>query len=270
MLIPPFVLNSVVSILVGEPIEKRRCLGSGFLYGSHVEDTRYRVFLITCRHVLEGQKQVYLRFNPQEKGVPARDYPLNLEKGGQQMWISHPNNEIDVTVANVNLSILRQHSMQVHYFQSDKHVANIDKLNELGISEGDFIYVLGFPMNIIGAQRNFAIARSGIIARIRDVLSGNSKEYLIDSLIFPGNSGGPVITKPELVRLEGTKSNPRSCLIGMVKSYIPYRDIAISRQTGRPRVIFEDNSGLASVHPVDVIQETITEYERVHPLAEKS
>jgi hypothetical protein len=38
---------------------------------------------------------------------------------------------------------------------------------------------------------------------------------------------------------------------------VPYIDVAISTQTRRPRVTFEENSGLTEVHPVDFIEETI-------------
>ncbi|MCW3996945.1 MAG: serine protease, partial [Candidatus Bathyarchaeota archaeon] len=131
------------------------------------------------------------------------------------------------------------------------------RLNDLGIMEGDFAYVLGFPMGLIGKNRNTVIARSGTIARIRDTLAKNNKEFLIDAFVFPGNSGGPVISKPELFAIEGTKSQRASYLIGIAKSYVPYRDFAISRQTRRLRVIFEENSGLAAVHPIDYVQETI-------------
>lgn len=74
---------------------------------------------------------------------------------------------------------------------------------------------------------------------------------------FPGNSGGPVIIKPEFTHIEGTKSQNESRLIGLVKSYIPYTDVAISPQTGRPRVVFEENTGLTNVEPVDYIIDTI-------------
>ena len=36
----------------------------------------------------------------------------------------------------------------------------------------------------------------------------------------------------------------------------PDRDVATSQQTRPPRVIFEENSGLTSVMPVDLIEET--------------
>ena len=136
-------------------------------------------------------------------------------------------------------------------------MADRDKANELGFSEGDGIYILGFPMNLVGEGRNYVIAREGSIARIRDALAGTMNEFLVDALVFPGNSGGPVILRPELTSIKGTASQKRSYLIGMVKSYIPYQDVAISRQTKRVRIIFEENSGLASVIPMDFVKELI-------------
>lgn len=77
--------------------------------------------------------------------------------------------------------------------------------------------------------------------------------------MFPGNSGGPVVTKPEVVAIEGTKPVGASYLIGVVAGYVPYRDVAISAQTQKVRIIFEENSGLASVIPIDYVEEVIRE-----------
>ena len=57
--------------------------------------------------------------------------------------------------------------------------------------------------------------------------------------------------------INGTQNIDRAALIGVVKSYIPYKDVAISQQTGKPKVIFEENSGLALVETVDSIEETV-------------
>ncbi|GAG99454.1 unnamed protein product, partial [marine sediment metagenome] len=45
--------------------------------------------------------------------------------------------------------------------------------------------------------------------------------------------------------------------IGIIGEYIPYREIAISTQTGRPRVIFEENTGLSRVWSVPFIREIL-------------
>jgi S1-C subfamily serine protease len=126
--------------------------------------------------------------------------------------------------------------------------------------EGDGAYALGFPMGLVGEERNFVIVRQGSIARIRDALAGFSKEILVDVAIFPGNSGGPVVTKPEIAAIQGTLAQTTAYLLGVVKGYIPYLDVAISTQTKKPRIIFEENSGLAAVIPIDYVIEAIMEH----------
>lgn len=269
-LIPPHFFDCVVAIGVHDSQGKFEAVASGFLYGHFIhkldETThRYLVFLVTNRHVIEGLKEVYLRFNPQKKDEPARDYEVNLlDENGQPEWLSHPDKEVDIAVILINMRILKEQAMQAEYFHSDVSVAHIQKLNDLGIIEGDFIYILGFPMGLVGGTRNMVIARSGTIARIRDALTKSNNEYLIDAFVFPGNSGGPVVSKPEAMAITGTKSQSASYLIGIVKSYVPYNDVAFSLQTNRPRVIFEENSGLAAVHPIDFVQEIIRNYVESH------
>jgi S1-C subfamily serine protease len=237
-------------------------MASGFLYGEfhrvvQPNDKEYRIFLATNRHVFENEEVLYLRFNPGE-GEQAREYPLTLKNGeGQPSWFTHVDPEVDVAVIPINAGMLKNDGIQFAYFLSDEHVATREKVLELGITEGDFVYTLGFPLGLVGGGRNFVVVRAGVIARIRDALAGRSSEFLIDTSIFPGNSGGPVVTKPEIASVRGTKAVSRAYLIGMVSGYVPYQDVAISVQTDRPRVIFEENSGLASVVPIDFVNEVI-------------
>lgn len=57
--------------------------------------------------------------------------------------------------------------------------------------------------------------------------------------------------------IEGTKAVERAWLIGIVSGYIPYTDWAVSEQTGEPRMMLVENSGLASVVPLHLLQEVI-------------
>jgi len=66
-----------------------------------------------------------------------------------------------------------------------------------------------------------------------------------------------VIICPSAISIEGTKNVSKASLIGLVKSYVPYQDTAISQQTHNPRITFEENSRLAIVEPVDAIIETV-------------
>ena len=260
-LIPPVFLDCVVAVGFPDEDGRKKWSASGFLYGKLVEEgsaeeKTYEIFLVTNRHVFEGLESAFVRFNP-KADAPARDYELKLLEAGQVKWHAHPDPDIDVAVIPINARFLRQQDIQFSYFRSDEHLADRATAARLGFTEGDTVYVLGFPMGLVGKERSFVIVRSGCIARIRDALAASSKELLIDAPIFPGNSGGPVVTKPEVVAIRGTKSVDSAYLIGMVTSYVPYRDVAVSAQTGAVRIVFEENSGLASVLPMDFVVEAI-------------
>ena len=60
-----------------------------------------------------------------------------------------------------------------------------------------------------------------------------------------------------MMGLGSMKPYNRSSLLGLVSSYVPYQEVARSDQTGRPLMIFEENSGLTSVVPASLIRETV-------------
>jgi len=267
-LIPPFFFDCVVAIGQLKPDGSKHWIGTGFLFGKFLQmnaenQKQYNIYLVTNKHVLQNQSSVLLRFNPQDD-KPATDYPAQMiDANGKQLWTGHPNDKIDVAVIGINAPHLQQQGMKFHFFTSDDMMFTKDKLKEMETTEGDYIYVLGFPMGLVAADRQHVILRSGAIARIRDMFEGRSSDFIIDAMVFPGNSGGPVVLRPEIVSIQGTKSNMNAGLIGVIKSYIPYQDVAVSQQTNRPRIIFEDNSGLSLVEPTDYIIETIAEYEKL-------
>lgn len=260
-LIPPFFLDCVVAIGVEKSDETMTWIGTGFLVGkffkkNDIGQNEYHIFLVTNKHVLDGMDSVKVRFNPQSS-ESAKNYDIPLVNNGTKLWTGHHTENIDVAAMYINHSILLKEGMKFNYFKSNSDILYIDQMAEDGMTEGDSIFVLGFPMNLIGSDRQYVIARSGSIARIRDVLEKRSDNFIVDSLVFPGNSGGPVISRPEIVSIEGTKSINKAYLIGMVNSYISYTDVARSQQTKKVRIIFEENTGLSNVIPADFIMETI-------------
>ena len=60
-----------------------------------------------------------------------------------------------------------------------------------------------------------------------------------------------------LTSIENTKPPQKANLIGLIQSYISYRDTAVSQQTNEPRIVFVENAGLARVIPIDFVLETI-------------
>lgn len=267
-LIPPFFYDTVVAIGADDAQGQRKWVASGFFYGkfiAHVppDKKNYAAYLVTNKHVLKDLKVAFLRCNPQGTGA-AQEFGLNLVDGsGKMLWFPHPDPEVDVGIVPVDLGLLFANNMAVSLFGSDEHVTRRADMAQMGVTEGDFAYVLGFPMGLVGGDRSAVIVRSGSIARVRDMLNGANKSFLIDALVFPGNSGGPVVLKPEVVSIQGTQAVKSAMLIGIVFGYLPYKDVAISPQTGRTRVVFEENSGLSCVHPIDYVEELVESHQKI-------
>lgn len=254
--LPPSYLDAVVAIGSTE----KNCIASGFFYSyllpgqEKVEEggRLVQIYLVTNRHVFENLERVFVRVNPQD-GKPAKAFELDLRN--KVLAYQHPDPGVDVAVVPTSGDWLKELGVRFHYFRDDVDVAFKATLSALEVSEGQAIYTLGFPLGLV-SERDYVIVRQGVLARIRDALSGFSDEYLIDSFVFPGNSGGPVVVKPERESYSG-KPVTFPYLIGTVRSYLAYREEAVSRQTGITRVVFEENSGLTSVIPIDDVQDCI-------------
>jgi len=274
-LIPPDFLNSVTSIEIEKKKEDGKVekipIATGFLFGKNTgkkdveNNTLYSIFLITNRHVFEDResknylKEVYLRFNIGENQGAKYYKALLLDKDNQPLWIRHENEDVDIAILPVNAQKLKEEGIKFFFFADDLHTFLSSQFKGEGISTGDGIFVLGFPLGIRGKTRNFVIARQGIIARVdEEVLKEHF--FFIDAQIYPGGSGGPVILKPELVAIEGTQSHARAGLIGIISEGITYPEVAVSKQTGRPRIVFEEQTGLIKVVPIDSIIDAINTF----------
>jgi len=267
--IPPFFVDTVAALgrievkVAGQPPEWTT-EASGFLYGYLVRDDpepakrAYEIYLVTNRHVLSNHAYILVRLNPEKADAQVKQFPLMLkDEKGQDVWFSLPDQKVDISVVQLNPQYLREQGLKTSFFASDLHAADKGKIKDLGLAAGDGVFVLGFPMGISGTQRNYVISRHGSIARISDLLDSIDDTFLIDALVFPGNSGGPVVSATSAMAISGTKSQTAAYLIGVVRGYVPYNDVAVSQQTGQIRAIFQENSGLAEVVPIDYVNDTI-------------
>jgi S1-C subfamily serine protease len=276
--IPENYLNSVVALGVtvtspaGPAQPQWVTEGTGFFYGYLTHDDPepskrlYELYLVTARHVVEEhatrlKSDIEVRLNPSDAGKTDEVFPLPSEaRPPAQAWFYHPNRTVDVAVIQLNPTYLKDRGFAAKFFESDRTTVTTSKMKDLGVTAGDGVFVLGFPMNLAGAEKNYVIVRQGVVARVSELLDHASPRFLIDSHVFPGNSGGPVILKGEITAIEGTKPQTQALLAGMVVSYLPYNDSAVSQQTGLARILFQENSGLAEVIPVDAINDTIAAY----------
>jgi len=161
--------------------------------------------------------------------------------------MAHPSQDIDIAIMHLGIAVMKSSDVVGGTFRVISDIYSLDKAGarHLGVSEGTTIYVLGFPFGIAGIDRNYVIARSGVVARIQDLYDGERTDFAIDGIIFKGNSGGPVIAKLE--DSDGWRGNAftQCWLVGVVKSYDPH---------------FGENSHLAYVEPIDHVRELIYSY----------
>jgi S1-C subfamily serine protease len=219
-LIPPAYLNSVISIGVEKRNEKNepvfRSSATGFLVGKPIGKKNekgqqsYRLFVVTNRHVFynsktkEYTKEMLFRLNTTEN--KSHHFKINLlDAQGKPIWSMHEDEKVDLAVLPINAGAMNDAKIDYYFFRENDLFFAKD-FTAKNISTGDGLFVLGFPMSISGKAKNFVIVRQGIIARVdEEVLEEGF--YYIDASAYPGNSGGPVIVKPEIVAIEGTGTN---------------------------------------------------------------
>ena len=292
MLLPPFMMNCVVALgamlNVSPPSQPPNIqwvtFGTGFFYGYKIKDDpdpklrQYAIYLVTAGHVVSefrksGHGDLQVRINAKVPSSHSQTFGIpNNPPEGAATWFYHPgfrpNSPSDTPgndVAAVQINGAKITELGAAFMPNDEVAANSEKLKSIGTSEGDGVFVLGFPMNLAGVQRNYVIVREGIIARISEMLDHASPTFMLDAFVFPGNSGGPVILKPEITAIQGTTANGKAYVVGVVTDYKSYVDRAVSEQTHRARIIFEENSGLADVVPIDRVDEAIAAYRSSHP-----
>lgn len=261
-LLPEIFMKSTVAIYGDNNDGSQSLLGTGFIYGRFIkkegdESERYIFYLVTCRHVIEDDKDICLKFV--KKGMKDLNLKIDRYNGVihnyiTNYWYEHPKKDLDVVVIPLPFAETDKYFPEGDFIRNHQNVAQIGKMKELGITEGDYIYVIGYPNELVSDKKDKLIARNGTIAHISSLYDGESDDFVIDSFIFPGNSGGPVILKPESLALAGTKPYQQSYILGIVCNYYSYQERAILR-TNQSRVLFEDNSGLGAVYPIDIIEE---------------
>lgn len=231
--------------------------GTGFIV-SYLDACNVRTYyLITNKHVVNHRQQLYVRFNC-TSGQFVQDHPLTLNVNGTPAFSAHPNPSTDIVAIQLSEQFLNAtHSIWGH-IALDTEALTLDQMAATGVDEGALVYALGFPMNLV-SDIKAPICRMGCISRIMDtfIAPNDYPTFLVDAQSFPGNSGGPIINRPEHLAVAGTSCNGSANLIGILSAFIPYRDTLVSQQTGEIRMVATENSGLTVVHPVDRIKEVV-------------
>lgn len=255
-LIPDHYMKAVLSIGVRKADGDIKWIGTGFMIVKKVDENHYQPFLVTNKHVLSGKQSVVIRLKKIESDQ-LLTIDVNLIENGNKVYSEHPDDKVDIAVMTLVGSFFEQNRLQLAAFEIDEAALDSVEYVKEGGGEGSDIYMLGFPMGLVDVDTNTPICRSGCVARITESEVARTKDILLDIQNFTGNSGSPVISRPEVVSIGDTKALGRSVLIGIIHSYIPYEETLINSQTGRIVEIRSENSGIAKANPVEFIRETM-------------
>lgn len=251
-LIPKEFIDAVVSIGIKQQADQIAWIGTGFFVHRRINDKEVLPFLVSNKHIFEGKSCVVIRMRETQKNkLVLMDVSLSD---------CRVHTFADIAAVMLSGTTITQQHLKFSSFDIDSNSFSSFELRDNGVDEGSFVYMLGYPMGLVNVNSELPICRMGCIARISEEQIAESHDALLDIQNFPGNSGSPIVSKPEFIGIQGTKILDRCVLIGIIHAYLPYRESLINSQTNEIVEVRSENSGLALIHPVEYIREVIDMY----------
>jgi hypothetical protein len=181
-------------------------------------------------------------------GVNFRASKIELLKPTMQLDTTtvhlHPSESIDIVAIDVTATVINKKEEHIRSTAfSRSYFVRFDKIRDFLTDIGDQVIALGYPLGIYSLHDDYPIAKIGYLAAVpgqevsipypaqnragtivRSITEG--KFLIVDGLIVPGNSGGPVVLvggvrthqDPVTNRLEFTTRPLENDVIGVVSS----------------------------------------------------
>ena len=186
---------------------QRNSVATGFFY-VHKDN----LYLITNRHVVISEVDNYfpdeiqlrLHMTPSDLSQNA-DYLVPLyDRNANPLWLQHPQygKEVDVVALPMDKDQISSRFFVKAFSESD-HIPQ-----DMDISIGEDVIVMGYPLGFHDALHNLPIVRNALMATVYPVPFGGMPAVLIDARLHRGTSGSPVLTKASNIirRIDGSTS----------------------------------------------------------------
>lgn len=226
-------------------------------------------FLVTAKHVFYDQSKnwdpesVQIRFNWFDQ-KPVDEYlgiKIKLKEDNKHLWIGHQDNSVDLAALPLVISTKDAERSSVDSISIQTYAEVTD------LYESASILVFGYPGAVGPAFWTKAVVRMGIVAWISPD-NPLSSTFLIDSLIFPGNSGGPVFKVPTGVDQFGNLNvGGKVAFLGIVSQgrkeanplYAGGKTIEIQGPKGTVALVSEQWIGIGVVEPAAKVKELLVD-----------
>ena len=150
-LIPPYFLDAVAALGVRrmEQGDTIRYSATAFVFGYPVspptKPASYWVFVVTNRHVVDHDQQMWVRFHAPSG---ARPKVLPIPRGPRPLpWLVHPDPDIDLAVLPLDAMQIPPDLVPNRFLTLKSHTATVEDLRASEFSEGNEVFILGFPLS---------------------------------------------------------------------------------------------------------------------------
>jgi hypothetical protein len=164
--------------------------GTVFLMGKPVGNEGHASFvLITAAHVLDDivgdTATMKYRWRKDDGSIANEDYLFKIRDQGKPLYVKHPEVDVAALYMQMPTTFQKVKLLPIGLIGTDEW------LSQFEIHPGDELNCLGYPLFASGPY-GYPILRSGKIASYPLVPTKETKNWLFDFRVFPGNSGGPV------------------------------------------------------------------------------
>lgn len=165
-------------------------IGTGFLLQRPVGDDKYKVYLVSNKHVLCGAKSIALTFTKAKNGEPEIGNKIVIPfKDIQNNVKGHPDVNVDIALLEcTGIFVLMMEQMYVKFVPYE--MLATFKEPELSVAEN--VYFIGYPDNRYDVKNNLPLVRTGMISSHPKYDYNGDPVFIIDAQVFPGSSGSPV------------------------------------------------------------------------------
>lgn len=168
--------------------------GSGFIF-TYSKGTTTLPVLITNKHVVSGSSRTLLSVPyVHREGDISERRSFNVAIGdGEDVWVGHPDNSIDLCALPLQGVIERmlEHDPYAHHVSVDESlIPSQAELNKLSPFED--VIMIGYPIGLIDEVHNAPLMRKGMTATHPRYDFNGFPQFMIDCACFPGSSGSPV------------------------------------------------------------------------------
>lgn len=165
-------------------------IGTGFLLKSTIKQGKYKVYLVSNKHVLNAGSGFILNFISKENDTPNFKKLTRIDYSDISKNVcGHVDQNVDIAAIDLT-GILCRYSSKLYFKLVDMDMLATFNEPELNLTEN--VSFVGFPDGRYDKENNLPLIRTGIISSHPQFDYNGLPQFVIDAQVFPGSSGSPV------------------------------------------------------------------------------